>query len=247
MIEPARDSSSTTSQRVEQKYPLVEEMLDDAIAHLSELLPIRRYNDQDVWSSLRTTYLDTPDRRCYQEYIRDLPVRHKVRIRQYGVNGHLDEVCWVELKVKHRNLGIKRRFACGVGDATRLIAGEDVLDGVLRHNEDDVTPIYRMIRSMIVEGRLEPVVRVDYRRLSFQRADDPHMRLTLDRGLSFHSPSLEHRGELDGLVLEVKHNGVKPAWLPALRETLALKRARRFSKFARSMDKLDKLQCEVHP
>ncbi len=245
MIEPARDIPSTTSQRVERKYPLAEEMLDEAVARLAELLPIRRYSDHDDWSSLRTTYLDTPDGRCYQEYLRDMPVRRKIRVRQYGTNGDFGETCWVELKVKQRNVGIKRRFACGVGDVGRLLAGEDVLEAVLPRNEGDVTPIYRMIRAMIVDDGLLPVVRVDYRRLSFQREDDPHIRLTLDRGLRFRSATQDQHGELEGLVFEVKHNGVKPAWLPALRAALGLKRRRQFSKFARSMNQLEKLDREV--
>ena len=238
---------STASQRVERKYPLPASMLDVAVAELCTVLPIYRYAGTHDWSSLRTTYLDTDDMQCYREYLQNLPVRRKIRIRQYGVNGHFEDVCWVELKVKNRNISLKRRFCCLTSDLPLLMEGKDILDRVMSQNETDVSRTYHLIRSMLLEQRLTPTVRVDYERMSFQPDDGDGPRLTLDRNVRFCSASLRHRGSLEGLIVEVKHDGTKPPWFTGLREELGLRRARRFSKFARSVRQVIELRENEEP
>ncbi len=217
-------------------------MLEAAVVELRGVLPIYRYAGSHDWSSIRTTYLDTDGLQCYEEYQQNLPVRRKIRLRQYGVGGQFDKVCWVELKVKNRNISLKRRFRCLASNLPALMRGEDILARVLRENETDVTRTYHTIRSMILEQRLAPVVRVDYERLSFQPDDSNSLRLTLDRNVRFCSACLQHQGPLEGMVIEVKHNGIKPPWFPELRESLGLRRARRFSKFARGIRQLNRLR-----
>lgn len=233
---------NTTSQRVERKYPLTDDRMDAAMQELSAMLPVYRYNGAHDWSSIRTVYLDTEDHACYQEYLQDLPVRQKIRIRQYGVDGRFDDICWVEMKVKNKTLSLKRRFRCSVADVSMLLKGADVLDRIRRQNDSDVAHTYKLIRSAIVDRKLLPMVRVDYQRLSFQRPDDSTLRLTLDQQLRFCSATRDYQGELEGCVIEVKFTGTKPAWLIPLREKLELKRELRFSKFARSMKRIHKLR-----
>lgn len=232
---------STTTRRVELKYPVSEERLDEVVEELASVLPIYRYYDESEWSSLRTTYLDTLDQRCYQDYLQDLPIRRKVRIRQYGVNGRFDDSCWVELKVKSRSVSLKRRFRCTLADATDLIRGKDVLNRVQPCNTDDVTQTYQIIRAFILEQGLLPIVRVDYQRLAFQHPDDGMLRLTLDAHLRYTSVMHHQAGALEGLVMEVKHGGAKPLWLRQLREKLDIQRIKKFSKFARSLKELNRL------
>jgi len=245
MFELDHAPASTTSQRIERKYPLPDTMLEETIAALHTVLPVYRYNGAEDWSSIRTTYLDTHDLQCYQEYLQALPVRRKIRVRQYGVNGRFDHLCWVEIKVKNRTVSLKRRFCCRAADLALLVKGQDIGDRVARQNETDVARIYQVIRSMILEQQLVPAVRVEYERLSFQLANYDGLRVTLDRDVRFCCPRREHQGSLTGLVVEVKHNGAKPAWLPTLQQRLGLKRVKRFSKFARSIRQLTELrECE---
>ena len=81
-----------------------------------------------------------------------------------------------------------------------------------------------------------------YERLSFQWADDPALRVTLDREIGFTSSCREFDGHLAGLIVEVKHHGDCPDWLSWLQEQLGLERQKRFSKFGRGMKQLLKLR-----
>jgi len=247
MFDAEHPPESTTSQRVERKYPLPDPLLEAAVAELCKLLPIYRYAGSHDWSSIRTTYLDTDDMQCYKDYQENLPVRRKIRIRQYGVGGRFDDVCWVEIKLKNRNISLKRRFRCLTSELRLLMNGRDILDRIVQENETDVAKTYQTIRSMILDQHLGPVVRVDYERLSFQPVDCNGLRLTLDRDVRFCSACLSYQGPLEGLIVEVKHNGIKPAWFPQLRENLGLRRARRFSKFARSMKQVNILRESEGP
>lgn len=244
MFEIEQTPISTTSQRVERKYPLPDAMLERAIARLSELLPIHRYAANHDWSSIRTTYLDTPDFAAYQEYLVRMPLRRKIRIRQYGVDGMFGDLYWVEMKIKNHRVSLKRRFCCRKPDLVLLMRGEDILDRIVACNEGDVAQTYTAIRSMIIEQGLRPAVRLDYERMAFQGPDSHGFRITLDRNLRFVSACGGYSGVLDGLVIESKHHGEEPEHLREMRKSLGLKRAKRFSKFARSVQRILDLQAQ---
>ncbi|GMU24571.1 MAG: hypothetical protein AMXMBFR13_46450 [Phycisphaerae bacterium] len=235
----------TTTQRVERKYPLPTERLNEAVDELTRVVPIFRYSELSEWSSIRTTYLDSLDFQCYQEYLQDLPIRRKIRIRQYGVAGKYSDFCWFELKLKNGSLSLKRRFRCALDQIPAVMKGDSLLEQVQPHNTTDVRQAFHLVRTAIAQQRLLPVVRVEYERLSFQDATDSGLRITLDRDVRFCSSCRRFAGELEGLVLEVKHNGDRPDWLPGMRERLELKRALRFSKFGRCMKALQGLR-EIH-
>lgn len=235
-------AANTTSQRFERKYPLCVAVLDDAVRSLRGILPVHHYAGPHDWSNIRTTYLDSLDFQCFQEYLQDLPVRRKVRIRQYGANGKIEDLCWFELKLKHESLSLKRRFCCKREDVQPFLQGQDISERIGPEQDPKVLHAYKMVRSAIQDLHLLPVVRVDYERIAFQDATDPTLRMTLDRSLRFCSASREYQGRLEGLVLEIKHAGDRPAWLNTLRDELGLKRMFRYSKFGRCMKRLNKLK-----
>lgn len=244
MFELEQTPVSTTSQRVERKYPLPDAMLDLAVARLSELLPVHHYTGNHDWSSIRTTYLDSADLAAYQDYLVRLPLRKKIRIRQYGVDGVFGDRCWVEIKIKNHRISLKRRFCCRKPELVSLMNGEDILDRIADCNEGDIARTYGTIRSMIVEQQLRPAVRLDYERLAFQSPDSQGFRMTLDRNLRFVSGCGGYRGVLEGLVIETKHHGEEPEHLREMRRRLGVKRAKRFSKFARSIKHILDLQAQ---
>jgi len=244
MFEIEQTPISTTSQRLERKYPLPDAMLERAVARLSELLPVHRYAGDHDWSSIRTTYLDTADFAAYQEYLVRLPLRKKIRIRQYGVGGVFGDLCWVEIKIKNHRVSLKRRFCCRKPELVSLLQGEDILDRIGDCNDGDVAQTYSAIRSMIIEQQLRPAVRLDYERMAFQGPDSRSFRITLDRNLRFVSGCGGYSGVLEGLVIESKHHGEEPEHLLEMRRSLGLKRAKRFSKFARSMQRILDLEAQ---
>ena len=235
MIEPTEAPVSTTSQRVERKYPLPNHMLPLVEEGLRRYLPIYHHVGSHDWVSMQTIYLDTLDLQCYQEYLDRLPVRRKIRVRQYGINGQFDDICWVEIKVKKKKLSLKRRFRCLTSDLKPLINGDDIFDRIAEHNENDISQTYHIIRSMILEQQLVPAVRVRYERTSFQPPNSNGFRVTLDRNVRFASPCRQYRAHLAGLIVEIKHHGKRPSWVKEFKDQLGMRRAKRFSKFARSI------------
>ncbi len=232
----------TTARRIERKYPLSEERLAEVIDAVGNLLPIYRHDGGGDWSSLRTVYLDTADRRCFREYLEALPVRKKIRIRRYGREGQFEQVCWVELKVKDRSVSRKRRFRVMPNHMAALLRGETIDDHVRDLNDEPGFSIYRTIRGLIRDQDLRPAVRVDYERMSFQDPENADVRMTIDRALRFRSSACGLAGELSGMVLELKYNGECPLWMPSLQRQLEIQRRKRFSKFARSMLRLEELR-----
>lgn len=233
--------SSTTKQRIERKYSVAEEQLANAVETLSQYLPVHHHAGQHDWSTLRTIYLDSPDHRAYHEYLQDLPVRRKIRIRQYGIGGHFESLSWVELKEKRRNVSRKWRFRCHSEEVTKLLRGKNILKHLYELNNAGVKATYTLIREMIAELHLTPKVKMEYERVAFQSAEDQTIRVTLDRNLSYQAAGNGKAGALDGLVLEFKHNGTRPDWMQTLPAQLGVQRKKRFSKFGRSMNRIAKL------
>ena len=226
--------------RRELKFPLTSGLWQKVVDCAERYLPVERFDGVHGVVNIRTTYLDTPDFNSYREYQEARPVRRKVRIRQYGYDGQFDGACWVEIKIKRYRDSLKRRFGCSTEVLLDLMGGKDIRDHVVQCNPDfpEVTDVYRAARSMIVDGSLGPVVRVDYDRVSFQDPSSPEVRITVDRGIHFRNARQSKSAAYDGVVLEVKYDDGEPEWLGKFLRELDLFQSRRFSKFARAVKEL---------
>jgi hypothetical protein len=230
----------TIIERVEQKYPLPGDCFDAMRACAERYLPVFRYDGiHDLWQ-IRTTYLDTPDLLCYREYCERLPVRSKVRIRQYSVDGNYGETCWVELKIKRDIYCFKRRFMCHVHDVPDLLAGRDILGRVLKATGDlpAVAATYRAVRDRIVTLGMMPIVRIDYHRVAFQHPNSSEHRLTVDRDIRWFSTGQQTSPGLDTTLVELKYRTDPPDWLPALLADLNGAADAPFSKYAKAVKRL---------
>lgn len=203
-------------------------------------MPLERFDGVNDLSFIRTTYLDTPDLHSYREYVERRPLRTKVRIRQYGANGQVNGVCWVEIKVKKEQRTAKRRFRCTRQALADLIDGRDVRDDVVNANpgKPAAIEIFEAARELILKRRLRPVVRVDYQRLAFQHPTQPESRITLDREISYLAATGPGRAAHDGVILEAKHADLEPDWLSDFLRALTLEKSSRFSKYARAVQAL---------
>jgi len=231
----------TIIERVEQKYPLSGDWFDAMRECAARYLPVFRYDGvNDLWQ-IRTTYLDTADLLCYREYCERLPVRSKVRIRQYSVDGTCGETCWVELKIKRDIYCFKRRFMCHVLDVPDLLAGRDILDRVLQANGNLPTVIaaYHAVRDRIVSHGMAPTVRIDYHRVAFQHPDNSQHRLTVDRDIRWFSTGQQTSPGLDTTLVELKYRTDPPDWLPALLADLNGATDAPFSKYAKAVKRLN--------
>jgi SPX domain protein involved in polyphosphate accumulation len=236
---PTTVRSGTFAQRVEHKFWLPAAELDRTIATLQSFIPVYRFADGG-WASVRTVCLDTGDLRCYRDYLDGLKVRWKIRIRQYGEHGRFDDRCWVEVKMKNRGIGSKRRFTCGLDDLSRLLHGTDISGAVMDANGPEAFLTYGRLAEMIRQRQLRPKVRIDYERLSFQHSLQDPVRITLDRDLRFCSADLAQTGSMQGLVLELKYSSERPEWFRELYSAITLHRAHRFSKYAKCIGALNR-------
>lgn len=226
--------------RRERKYPLPAEHWDRVLAAAAKRLPVERFDGLHERVHVRTIYLDTRALDSYREYCERRPVRTKLRVRQYGYDGRFSDDCWVEIKIKRHGESFKRRFRCDADGLLALMAGRDVRQRVAVLNSDagDALDVYTAARRMILNRGLGPVARVDYERVSFQHSGAPAARLTADRRIDFRAASDPGTVRFDGIVLEVKHGGDAPAWLPALLSDLDIAGNGRFSKYARAIEAL---------
>lgn len=231
--------------RRELKFPLTSGVWQEVVDCAERYLPVERFDGVHGVVNIRTTYLDTPDLNSYREYQEARPIRRKVRIRQYGYDGEFDGACWVEIKIKRYLDSLKRRFGCSTEVLMDLMGGNDIRDHVVQYNPgfSEVADVYRAVRTMIADGGLGPVVRVDYDRVSFQDPSSPEVRITVDRGIRFRNARQSKSAGFDGVVLEVKYDDGEPKWLGKFLRELDLLDSRRFSKFARAVKalKVDKI------
>jgi hypothetical protein len=235
---PPQVGSGTFAQRVEHKYWLPAAELEETIALLQSFIPVYRYS-KTGWASVRTVCLDTPEMRVYRDYLDGLSVRWKVRVRQYGEAGRFGDRCWVEVKMKNKGVGSKRRFTCGLTDVGLLMEGIDISTSVMESNGPEAFLVYGRLAELIRQRKLRPAVRIDYERLSFQQGPADNVRITLDRDLRFCSADQRQVGSMNGLVLELKYNGLPPEWFSELYSRISLHRAHRFSKYARAVAALN--------
>lgn len=231
-----RSDWQTAFQRHERKFPLSATLWERAIERAAQLLPVERFDGVHDRVTIQTLYLDTPALDSYREYLESCPIRRKIRIRQYGYNGSVNGVCWLEIKVRHHDMSTKRRFRCERDQLGRLLEGEDLAEHVraMNPNAAEALGVYRAARELIVERRMRPVARVKYQRIAFQDPRRPAIRLTVDRDIRF--DAVRRAGvRYSGIVFEAKFHDEDPDWLETLMRDLAVEDWSRFSKYARAV------------
>lgn len=225
-------TAGTFAKRSEHKYWLPRSELGAIIDALRIHVPIFSYTPT-CWSSVRSLYLDTPDLRCYQDYVVGLTVRWKMRVREYGHQGRFGENCWVEVKMKNRGISSKRRFGSRVGDVARMVdEGVDIWPTLKSNGDPKLLDTYQHIAHLIESRALRPVVCIQYERLAFQRTATDELRITLDRDVRARGPAGRPEGHFTGLILEVKSTGERPPWFRELHDKVTMHRAHRMSKYA---------------
>lgn len=227
--------------RRERKFPLRAETWDGIVGLVERHLPVERFDGVHETVCIRTTYLDTDDLASFREYERREPIRKKVRIRQYGYNAEFDANCWVEMKIKRYRQSLKRRFCCGSDDLPAFMDGRDIERQVLAFNAGSVeaAEIYHETQALVLERSLQPVVIVEYDRVSFQDGASSGVRVTVDRNIRFSDYSGSGTSEFDGIVLELKHSGAESEAIRKLIRDIKLPNSARFSKFARAVRAVD--------
>lgn len=229
--------------RIEDKFFLRSEKLNDIVAKLRENLPNGDIDTSTRYSINQTIYLDNRDLDSFQDNMMGVKPRFKVRIRRYNPNGEgWENVAYVELKIKEED-GMTRKLRVRIPES--LI--DDVSNGKPINLNDALVDLNRdvekttlwkrvaLINSTVLKYGFKKQLVVEYNRRAYS---SNNLRITVDDSLKYHSfksiekdvlgyiKNSEHWKSVakptkklmsnDLLILEVKHEGEIPSWLRKL-------------------------------
>ena len=184
-------------------------------------------------------YLDTPGFRMIQSSIEateeEKPFKEKIRLRSYRLPGPGSDV-FLELKKKYKGIVYKRRLCAPLGIIQRYLAGGDLPEDSQTAKEID----FAMKRYGWPEARMM----VFYERAGFFGAEDPSLRITIDRNTRYRADDLHFDygsgGRLllpdDTRILEIKASNAYPLWLVRTLDELGIRKTT-FSKVATAYKK----------
>lgn len=249
---PPGDLASTeTSLRAperERKFVLTSASADAFLERAGAHLQVLVHDRSRPVAFTRTTYLDTEDLVFFRTS--DAAVVRRLRIREYAAStspGRRPVAagrCFLELKESGAAARTKVRLEAPPAVVTRIVQEGRLHPSAAAYLRFDPRTAVLLDEALAV-GPLFAWVATYYRRTSFV-ADQGHVRVTLDSGISYLRPGplaalgapleprpvIEHGPER---VLELKYTGDPPAWLDeALREA-GLVESVRFSKFRSAM------------
>jgi SPX domain protein involved in polyphosphate accumulation len=214
-------------ERWELKYYIHPHEMDLVRCLIEPFMHIDKYANghRDGRYIVRSIYFDTPSMRFYHEKEAGTKIRRKLRVRTYN-QYEPDSVSFLEIKRKNNNAIIKERVRMPWLDAMTLLnysnncAGPKVLSK-LALTHASAASVNRFI-SMMSLMSLRPVVLVVYDREAYVGNENSRVRVTFDCDVrSAINPKLEDIFENRDLrhltnrrqILEVKFDGVMPAWL----------------------------------
>lgn len=264
---PRHGDEAMTADREETKYLVPGALVDGIVRAVSRHLDSHRFTGEganrlpDPHHFVTTIYFDTPSRRHFHAAVGSMTQNVKIRAKEYyDMHPSLAELAtdptqivkgqpWVWFEIKRRNGAqtTKRRFRLPKKDMPRVLQAQCLSAEALLETERDTAAAGLSELADYVQSLGEPLnanTLVHYRRLSWQNPDST-LRVTLDLGLSFHSPpndlwtrdqallrsalgSLRH--PFGSAVLEVKRRAPLPAWLTEALEQAQLE-PKSFSKF----------------
>jgi hypothetical protein len=92
------ESRAALPRRVDRKYVVDAERLDELVSRLSREHDVLEIDGERAFA-YESTYFDTPDLRCFHDHVRDREPRFKARSRWYRESG----LCVFEVKIKRAN------------------------------------------------------------------------------------------------------------------------------------------------
>ena len=224
----------TRFKRIETKYVVSKENLEDLLTDLKEYL----VEDDYPTSTISNIYFDTDNFDVIQDALDGNHRQEKIRMRTYLANPKIDSKVFLEVKAKDDE---------GVGKNHGQITDRQLLQDI--HH----------LRQRYDEG-LKPRMYIYYDRFSMKEKETIEgyaynkVRVTLDQNLTYRDEDVSlfkgnHGFPLldeDMIIMEIKAPGKKPDWLQAILDKHGLK-AQKFSKYSCAYHKSQGLDYGPHP
>ncbi len=196
-------------ERLEQKYLLT-------AAQLASLRPaVDQHFVPDAYGESRicNIYYDTPDFRLIRQSINKPEYKEKLRLRTYGVP-RPDSTAFAEIKKKYRGVVYKRRISMSYAEALAYLGGAAPAPEMSQIS-NEIDWMFRIYPS------LRPAMLIAYDRTALFSRDDPELRVTFDKNITWRTDMLDLSAGTDGSLLlpdglclmELKLPGAMPLWL----------------------------------
>ena len=244
--------SPSLFKRSEKKYLINSSIAELLMGQIGFYLP----KDAKTLESpfISSIYYDNKEWKCYNDQIRKINPRFKVRFRQYTKHGKNSNHGFLEIKRKVNSISLKDRIKANI-DSIESLPDDHIPDEIKSLNRkletQDLSNIYFKIADEIKRNSLHPVARVSYNRLAFENPDKS-LRVTFDSNLEFLAivnPALEpicpsHKFYDNVMVMEIKYADKMPEWLLSLLKTNKISK-QRFSKYCNAINYLYKDASKV--
>lgn len=205
-------------QRIEKKYMLTKEQYESFITAIEPYMAIDKYG----LSKICNIYFDTADDELVRRSNEKTVYKEKMRLRSYGVPG-MDDVVYLELKKKYKDVVYKRRVALRLADAEAYLYSGVQPDLKEKQNINRwvEAQILREIDYFISFYRTKPRIYIAYDRMAWYGKEDKEFRMTFDAHIRSRREhlSLMFGDEAEELfkkeyrLLEIKAAGAYPMWL----------------------------------
>ena len=176
-------------ERLEQKYLLTESQATELTS------TIRQYFVPDAYgeSHICNIYYDTPDWCLIRRSLDKPAYKEKLRLRTYGVP-HPDSVAFAEIKKKYQGIVYKRRVSMTYAEALAYLAGTSEAPEASQITSE-IDWMYRIYTG------LRPAMVIACDRTAFFGRDDPELRVTFDKHLTWRKDRLDLTVGTDGILL----------------------------------------------
>jgi hypothetical protein len=239
-----------TRARVEVKYLIPQGLVETVLARLPSL-ETRVYG-------VTTVYFDRLDRALSAGALKSPAHCTKIRLREY-LDGSPN--LWIEIKTRSGSWTRKARFRIGREALSPLLRGGDLRDVpalACGPCDREAAEAFRRLRE-VAGGRLVALGAVSTARHAYRVSDLP-FRMTLDRNVTYHRVSerlLQPGATLSpatlgaplrretAAILEIKHGGAVPEWLPDVLAGLAPTDYSKFRTLVRALDESCKVAGHV--
>ncbi|MBR6101846.1 MAG: polyphosphate polymerase domain-containing protein [Ruminococcus sp.] len=204
--------------RVERKYILDEQQYTELRKRLEGYMTVDKYGETKICN----IYYDTPEHLLVRRSLEKPIYKEKLRVRSYGVPKPGESV-FVEVKKKFKGIVYKRRISVKLDQVAELISGRSV-------GCKDTQIENELIYFMKFYKGIGPAMYLSYDRIAMFGNEDPELRVTFDRNITFRENDLLlESGSYgrtilpDGVrVMEIKITNAMPLWLAHMLDELKI-------------------------
>ncbi|MCR4840772.1 MAG: polyphosphate polymerase domain-containing protein [Lachnospiraceae bacterium] len=163
-----------TFERYETKYLLTKTQYEGFIKDYGCMLTPDDYPE----SLIQNVYYDTPNYRLIRESIEKPVYKEKLRLRAYN---EIDETgtAFLEVKKKYEGIVYKRRETMNLKTARKMVEEKAAV------SENDSQIKKELAWFVKFYGRLVPAMYLSYNRVAKVHKEDPDIRITFDRDITF--------------------------------------------------------------